>query len=123
MIVAIGLDLVDTCRMEELRDRFDQRLVSRLLGSDEIVLYEKRPDSVAFLAGRFAAKEAVIKSLAGIQKRRPSYPAIQILPDKTGRPTVHLSESLQDELVGYHWMISITHDRATAAAVAILLRE
>jgi len=123
MIVAIGLDLVDTSRMANLLDRYDQRLVSKLLGSEEIVLYRRRPDPVLFLAGRFAAKEAIIKSLAGIRRTRPPFPAIQILPGDADQPIVHLHKSLQVELKVYDWLISITHDRSTAAAVAILQRD
>ncbi len=123
MIVAVGLDLVDTSRIAQLCDRYDQRLVAKLLGPEEIVLYERRPDRVLFLAGRFAAKEAVIKSLAGIRENRPPFPTIQILPDRTGRPNVQLAEVLQGELSGFHWIISITHERMTAAAVAILLKD
>jgi holo-[acyl-carrier protein] synthase len=123
MIVAVGLDLVDTSRIEDLHDRYDQRFVSKVLGDDEIALYKRRPDPIMFLAGRFAAKEAIIKSLAGILDRRPSFPAIQILPGAAGQPEVHLERTLHGALSGYTWKISITHDRATAAAVAILQKS
>lgn len=122
MIIAVGLDIVDVSRIGELLDRYDQRFAERLLGVDEMTIYRNRPDQKLFLAGRFAAKEAVIKTLADIFDTRPAFPSIQILPSSTGKPTVVPDVTLRDTLSAYRWMISISHEKNMAAAVAVLER-
>ena len=120
MIVAVGIDIVDVSRIGDLLDRYDQRFVEKLLGDDELAIYRQRPDPKLFLAGRFAAKEAVIKSLADILDTRPRFTSLQILPSNSGQPTVVFETSLRKRLADYRWMISISHERSMAAAVAVL---
>ena len=123
MIIALGLDIVDVHRMIDLYHRYGERALNRLVGSEERMLFERRSDKGLFLAGRFAAKEAVIKTLAGILESRPRFSDIQILPDDTGKPVVKLPPELANELNGYRWMISITHEKSMAAAAAILIKD
>ena len=59
MTESIGLDIVENARIERLFTEHPERFVKRILGPDELKIFAGRRDQIPFLAGRFAAKEAV----------------------------------------------------------------
>lgn len=69
----------------------------------------------ASLAGRFAAKEAVIKAL---EMKAGDWLKIEIRKEKSGRPQVKLLE-LNKRIVSQD--VSISHDGVYAMAVVVLL--
>jgi holo-[acyl-carrier protein] synthase len=71
------------------------------------------------VAGRFAAKEAIIKALGEYLETRPPYRELQIVNDPTGRPHVQLNEDLSRRLAGVKMLVSISHERNYAVAMAI----
>lgn len=120
MVRAVGLDIVDTQRIAQLLAQHDRRFIDRVLGADEQALMTNRVDRAQFIAGRFAAKEAIIKALADVLDTRPPYRQIQVVNDAGGKPVTKFDDSLARELAGCHFLLSISHERSTAAAVAIL---
>lgn len=123
MIRSIGLDLVEIARISSGIERYGERYVRRILGDDEIAVYHRRYDKPLFLAGRFAAKEAVIKGLGRFLETRPPLSDIQILNGATGQPELHLPDYLQNQLGTSQCIISITHEKSYAAAVAVFVEE
>ena len=119
MIHSIGLDLVDIDRIRDLQRRFDQRLTDRLLGPDEQSLLENARSPHQFVAGRFAAKEAIVKGLGKWLEHRPPWKEMQILNDSSGQPYVAFSDDITKAIPTISCLISITHERTHAAAVAI----
>lgn len=77
-------------------------------------------------AGRWAAKEAVIKSLGGIDPNGFSFIDINILPEaETGQPLVSLSGRPYDRQVFLgvsRFFLSISHERDIAAAWCLAVR-
>ncbi len=119
MIASVGLDIVEIARIEKDVERFGMRFVERILGPRELDLYEKRKDQTLFLSGRFAAKEAVVKALGRYLTDRPPIQALQIINDDTGQPRLELPDDVEAKLNGARCLLSITHERNYAAAVAI----
>lgn len=119
MIASIGLDIVEIARIAKDVDRFGTRFVERILGRKELVLFEKRKDQTLFLAGRFAAKEAVVKALGRYLSDRPPLNQLQIINDDSGQPRLELPDDIEVALKGARCLLSITHERNYAAAVAI----
>jgi len=70
------------------------------------------------LAGRFAAKEAVIKALANVTGNAMAHNEIEIERNKKGAPVVTL---LQSELPDWDIKVSISHTNDTAVAVAVVI--
>ena len=66
MIIGIGHDICDQRRMSRLLDRFGQRFLDRIYTADEQAELAARKNKAAYLAGRFAVKEAVYKALASL---------------------------------------------------------
>jgi holo-[acyl-carrier protein] synthase len=76
---------------------------------------------LAFLSTRFAAKEAVAKAL-GLGMRSPMrWHSVEILNDPSGRPVAAVHADLR-RFIERHRLrlhVSLTDERATAAAYAI----
>lgn len=92
MIRGVGFDAVRIPRVARLETRHGLRFVRRVLTSEEFVLWERRSAGRSrFLAGRFAAKEAVAKSLGTGFSRGVGLGTIAVLTDGAGRPEVRLA--------------------------------
>ncbi|WP_428559715.1 MAG: holo-[acyl-carrier-protein] synthase [Solidesulfovibrio sp. DCME] len=121
MIVGLGLDVVELPRIASALDRFGDRFVARLLTPAERATLPPRP--LARLAGLFAAKEAAVKALGTGFAQGITFHHLEILPDALGRPTLAFHGPALDRvqaLGATSWHVSISHERATAAAVVVL---
>jgi holo-[acyl-carrier protein] synthase len=126
VIYGIGTDILKIDRLERVLARHGDRFAQRILGPAEMRLYlhrrsrsEKR--GLAFLATRFAAKEAVSKAL-GLGMRMPmSWHAVQILKHPSGKPEVkanaRLAAWMAERSLVAEVSLSDEHDYAVAFAV------
>ena len=109
MILGIGTDIVE---IERVRKALSNAFMAKVLSSEEIKrtasMSEER--KVQFTAGRFAAKEAVIKCLSGYE--HPIMSDLNIINDEEGKPEIFYKK--------YRILVSISHERTYATAVAIL---
>lgn len=116
MMLGIGTDIVAVARVRRLRERFPGRFPRRILHTDELDEYRESLDKDAFLARRFAAKEAVGKALgsgfSGLPARR-----IRIRHDRRGRPEVVLSMQVAPK-VAPRVLVSISDEKEYATAMA-----
>jgi holo-[acyl-carrier protein] synthase len=120
---AIGLDIVSVSRIEQALRRYGDRFLKRILGPSEQQLLSHRKDRERFVAGRFAAKEAIIKALDGYLDFRPRWSELEIVNTESGRPRVILPEKVQIKLGMARPCVSITHERQFAAAVAVIAED
>jgi phosphopantetheine--protein transferase-like protein len=89
----------------------------------ELEYCRAQPDVQASLAGRWAAKEAVVKALCSSAKDKPDWlqgpggplKDIEVLPSPTGAPAVSVKGKPMDSL-----KVSISHSGAYAVALAQL---
>lgn len=126
MIYGIGADVIEIGRIEETMRRYGRRFAERILGPQELVRFDERSRrlparGMAFLATRFAAKEAVAKAL-GLGMRRPmTWRAVEIGNAPGGRPVavVHgdLAEFVAHKRLRLH--VSLSDERAIAVAYAM----
>lgn len=113
-----GIDLVEISRLEALNPAIRERFLARVFTPAELADAQGRWDT---LAGRFAAKEAVVKAL-GCGIGVVAWKDIEILRTKSGEPLLVLhgaAQRLATELGLTTWSISISHTRASAVATAI----
>ncbi len=120
MIYSVGIDLIDTERIGKALDKWGESFAKKILGIEEYEMYMQKFNKVQFLSGRFAAKEAVIKTLGAFFERRINFKDIQVLNDLYGKPYVHLEDNLRERVLDKEIKVSITHERKMAAAVAII---
>ena len=71
MIFGIGTDIVETQRMQDLLDKHGVKAAHKILSETELVEFEQAVNQAAFLAKRFAAKEATAKAFGtGFRDRK-----------------------------------------------------
>lgn len=120
---SIGLDIVEVARIQADLEKYGQRFLDRILSEHEKALLVDRHDREQFLAGRFAAKEAVVKALRPFLKDRPPWSAIEILRSDDGAPELVLPPEIEKCLGGAKCMLSLSHEKHYAVAVAIFFNQ
>lgn len=121
MIVGIGTDIVEISRISRAvrRSRFVERVFTE--AERKYCLSRARPEE--HFAGRFAAKEAVLKAL-GTGKRGIAWTEVEILPTRDGSPRVCLrgraAEVARQKGIK-EVLVSLSHSREYAVAYAVSL--
>lgn len=118
-IFGIGVDIVNVARMDGLLARYGERFPVRILHEDELDAFEASAQQSAFLAKRFAAKEAVSKAMGTGFRNGMSLRDIAVGHDALGRPLVTLSgksAAIATELGICDWFISLADERDVAIA-------
>ena len=115
--LGVGVDIVDVARFALAIQRHP-RLAERLFTDAERRDARSRPER---LAARFAAKEAVLKTLrVGLGATTWRSIEVRSLPD--GAPTIQLhgpAAALAAEQGVGQWHVSLTHTRWSAAAFVV----
>ena len=121
-IIGHGIDLVECDRIEDMLRRHGDRFMARVLTNQERERAAQFKNPVQFVAGRWAAKEAILKMIGTGWRGQISWTDMEILPDDLGRPVVKLggetarrARELGIETV----LLSISHTRGHATASAI----
>jgi holo-[acyl-carrier protein] synthase len=126
MIIGIGLDLVKIDRVRAVADRWKARFLDRLYTPAERRYCMARPSPYASLAGRFAAKEAVLKALGTGWTDGIRWRDIQVLNDRSGRPRATVSgrvKTLMKRAGVTDIHVSLSHDTDYAIAEAVLTKD
>lgn len=121
MIKAIGIDIIKIERLKRALQRWGTRLEHRIFTSKEMDASQKKT-RLTYLAGRFAAKEAVFKSLG----TGGYWQDIEVLSEKNDRPYIVLQRKMKriaDQKGVKKILISLSHDRNYAIAQAIAIGE
>ena len=93
MIIGIGHDICDQRRIGAIFDRFGIQFSARILTLDEQAELQARKNKHAYLAGRFAVKEAVYKALAAADQAKMRWHHAATLSSKNGAPQLILSDA------------------------------
>ena len=120
MILRTGVDLIEIDRVEEVVRRHGSRYLDRIYTRAE---QDQSLHNIQFLAGRFAAKEAVAKAL-GTGIGDIGWLEIEILGDEQHAPTLTLNGAARlraDELGLADWSVSISHSMTHAVAFAVAI--
>jgi holo-[acyl-carrier protein] synthase len=88
MIVGIGSDIIKIQRIRDSFERLGERFAKRILSVEELVLFDNHSNPVAFLAKRFAAKEAAGKALGVGIGQGVSWTEIIVINDELGAPSL-----------------------------------
>lgn len=120
VVVGMGVDIVEVERWRAV-ERRRARLLPRLFTPDERGMAPGPRADAQYYAGRFAAKEAVLKAL-GTGLRSGCWHDVEVGRDGLGRPVVRLRGGLAERAralgVG-RVLVSISHTRHYAVASAI----
>ncbi len=108
----VGVDLVEIGRVKRFARR-NPRFLARVFTREEIAYCKAKKDPWPHFAVRFAAKEAVYKTLG---KAEIPLTAISVARDGAGRPTVVISGKPAKKI-----KLSLSHGREHAVAFAVRL--
>jgi holo-[acyl-carrier protein] synthase len=115
--VGVGVDVVDVARFALALERHP-RLAERLFTDAERADARAQPER---LAARFAAKEAVLKTLRSGMGAAP-WRSIEIRRDPNGEPRVRLhgaAASLAKQCGARRFHVSLSHTETTAVAFVV----
>jgi len=122
-IIGHGIDIVEKERVQRLLDAHGERFIARVFTAAERAYAEaggKR--RMEHLAGRFAAKEAILKVLGTGWSGGIAWTDAEVVRLPTGKPTVALHGrclEVADGLGIAQWELSISHTKVHAVASAI----
>jgi holo-[acyl-carrier protein] synthase len=119
MIIGIGIDIVEIARIE--RPTCNERFYTNYFSDEELEVFEACKYAPQTVAGRFAAKEAVLKALGQGLGNMPLR-EISIVKLPSGQPEVRLygeAKRKAEELGAKRVHISISHDGGYAIAQAV----
>ena len=125
-IVAHGIDLVDCPRIEMMVERHGEKFIKRVFTAAEQAYADSNKNRVEKLAGRFAAKEAILKLMGTGWRGKIAWTDIEVVNNTAGQPEVTLSgevEKIAGRLGIEHVSVSITHTANFAIASAVALAE
>jgi len=125
-IYGIGTDIVQVSRVAAVMERTNGRFAEKVLGPDELRVYHARnarskARGLAFLATRFAVKEAFSKAI-GLGMHWPmTWRALQTLNEPSGRPTCVASGELAGWLAerGITSRVTLSDERDYAVSFVI----
>jgi holo-[acyl-carrier protein] synthase len=122
-ILGHGIDIVETERIRRLCEEHGKRFLDRVFTPIEQEYCLSNPKRYfEHLAGRFAAKEAVLKVLGTGWRGKIAWTDIEIGREASGQPRVALSGEcarIAGELGITTWLVSLSHISTHATASAI----
>jgi holo-[acyl-carrier protein] synthase len=122
-IVGLGVDICEIERMERALDRHPT-MRERVFTAEERAYCDSKARPAESYAGRFAAREAVIKALGGYRGKR--WQDISVTRAPSGAPTIRLHGNAKvraDRLGIDRVLITFTHERTNAVAFAVAVAD
>ena len=117
MVTGVGTDIIEVSRIKQALER--EEFADRMFTAAEKEYCLSGGIPVQRFAGRFAAKEAVAKSLG----TSLNWQDVEILPDENGKPVVRLLHNAAEVAAGQRIMVSISHCRTYAVGYAVATKE
>src|SRR6476469_9982606 len=124
-IVGIGTDIVECLRIGRMIEEHGELFLTRVYTAREIRYCQARKMATEHFAGRWAAKEAILKCLGPGWKRGISWTDLEVRNDLSGQPRVHVCGAARDharQLGISEILLTLSHCRAYATATAIAVR-
>lgn len=126
IVIGVGIDLVEMSRIGDSLEKFGERFLNRIYLPGEVEYARSHADPTPFLAARFAAKEAVSKAFGTGIGKQLGWRDMEVCKHEGGEPYLVLhgkGEEFARQRKVVRVMISLTHTKTHAAAVAVLIAE
>lgn len=125
-IVGIGTDIVECLRIGQMIAKHGELFLMRVYTESEIRYCQGRKHATEHFAGRWAAKEAILKCLGTGWSKGMCWTDMEIRNEPGGAPKVYLAGAAKERaqqmrVVDLH--LSISHCRAYATAYALAVRR
>lgn len=120
-VVGVGTDIIECVRIGRLIDRHGEAFLTRVFTEREISYCQSRKNATEHFAGRFAAKEAILKCLGTGMVKGLCWTEIEVKNEQSGQPKVAIQGATREiarRLRISDFLISISHCRSYATAYA-----
>jgi holo-[acyl-carrier protein] synthase len=125
-IIGIGTDIVECVRIGKMIEEHGELFLRRVYTQREILYCQARKHANEHFAGRWAAKEAILKCLGTGWRKGMCWTEMEIRNDTEGAPRVHVAGAVLEraaEMKISDVLLSISHCRAYATAQAIAVKS
>ena len=125
-IVGIGTDIVECLRIGRMIQQHGELFLTRVYTEREIRYCQARKHATEHFAGRWAAKEAVLKCLGTGWRRGICWTDLEVRNDASGKPLVMLcgaARDLAEQQRISDILLTLSHCRAYATAYTIAVRD
>ncbi|OQY07356.1 MAG: holo-[acyl-carrier-protein] synthase [Fusobacteriia bacterium 4572_132] len=120
-VVGIGNDIIEIDRIKKAIER-NKNFKYKVYTDKEIKYAEKSKFPYNIYAGRFAAKEAISKAF-GTGVRGFLLTDIEILNNELGKPDVILKNEIKKKYEETEIMVTISHSKENAIAMALIQKR
>ncbi len=123
-ILGIGTDIVECPRIGRMIEQYGELFLRRIYTDREIRYCQARRRALEHFAGRWAAKEAILKALGTGWRRGLSWTDLEVRNDTQGQPRAFVRGEVRDLAVrrgAVDILVSISHCRTYATAYALVL--
>lgn len=120
-VIAIGTDIIECSRIATMIEKHGDVFLSRVFTAGEIEYSENKKSSYQHFAGRWAAKEAVLKALGTGWSQGIQWTDVEVIRHPEGSLSVQLhgrGAEVAGELGIHRILLSISHTRDYAVAFA-----
>lgn len=124
--IGIGTDIAEIDRIEAMAVKHAESFLTRVYTPDERAYCETKKQSAQHWAGRWAAKEAVLKALGTGWSEGIAWTDVEVRTSPEGKPSIRLSggaKKYADSLGITDVLISISHCDTYAVAFACAVGE
>ena len=125
-ILGIGTDITECLRIAQMIERHGELFIDRVYTPEETRYCRNRKQATQHFAGRWAAKEAVLKALGTGWRRGITWHDVEVRNEPGGRPVIVLGGGAREvarQLGIARIHISISHSRAHAIAFAVAVGD
>ena len=125
-IVGIGTDIVECLRIGRMIERHGELFLTRIYTDREIRYCQSRKRAMEHFAGRWAAKEAILKCLGTGWTNGLCWTDMEVRNEPRGGPKVYLAGAAKEralELRIADVLLTISHCRAYATAYALAIAK
>jgi holo-[acyl-carrier protein] synthase len=126
VILGLGTDIIEVVRIGEMIERHGEMFLQRVYTEQEIRYCQRRKSAIQHYAGRWAAKEAVMKTLGTGFSKGVGFRDIEVSALKSGAPVITLNGGAKEiarKLGIDSVLITISHCRSYATATAVALQH
>ena len=126
-ILGIGVDIVENSRIGKLLK--NKLFIKRMFSNSEILIANKIKDKKAYYSKRFAAKEALAKSIGTGFRDGFNFKDISVINDKQGKPLFVINEKIkkiikkQFKTTTFNFFLSISDEKKYSVAYVILQKN
>lgn len=125
-LLNVGVDVIEVDRVQKVYERQKERFLKRVFTKEEQDYCFSKTNPYPHLAARFAAKEAVSKAFSTGIGKLFGWTSASVYHGARMQPMIRLDEQgkkLLKALGGTEVRITLSHTKATAVAVAVLVKE